>query len=37
MEKVSASMMSKALQVAYEKALGGFEVKGVKILDSAND
>ena len=30
-------MMSKALQVAYEKALGGFEVKGVKILDSAFD
>ncbi len=37
MEKVTESMMSKALQVAYEKAIGGFEVKGVKILDSAYD
>ena len=30
-------MMSKALQVAYEKAISGFEVKGVKLLDSAYD
>ena len=37
MEKVTESMMSKALQVAYDKAIGGFEVKGVKILDSAYD
>lgn len=37
MEKMTESMMSKALQVAYDKAIGGFEVKGVKILDSAYD
>lgn len=37
MEKVNESMMSKALQVAYEKAISGFEVKGVKLLDSAYD
>ena len=37
MEKTTESMMSKALQVAYEKAISGFEVKGVKLLDSAYD
>lgn len=37
MEKTNESMMAKALQVAYDKAIGGFEVKGVKILDSAYD
>ena len=37
MEKTTESMMSKALQVAYDKAIAGFEVKGVKLLDSAYD
>ena len=37
MEKVTESVMRKALHMAYEKAVGGFEVKGVKILDSAYD
>jgi hypothetical protein len=37
MEKTTVSMMNKALQVAYEKAISGFEVKGVKLLDSAYD
>ena len=37
MEKMTESMMGKALQVAYDKAISGFEVKGVKILDSAYD
>ena len=35
MEKVSASMISKALSIAYDKAINGFEVQGFKILDSS--
>lgn len=37
MEKVSPSMISKALSVAYDKAINGFEVQGFKILDSSFD
>ena len=37
MEKVSESMISKALSAAYDKAINGFEVQGFKILDSSYD
>ena len=37
MEKITESMISKALSVAYDKAINGFEVQGFKILDSSFD
>jgi hypothetical protein len=37
MEKYTESMISKALSVAYDKAINGFEVQGFKILDSSFD
>ncbi len=35
--ELNDSIMTKALSVAYEKAMKGFEVKGVKVFDSAYD
>lgn len=37
MEKYTESMIRKALSVAYDKAINGFEVQGFKILDSSFD
>lgn len=37
MEKYTESMVRKALSVAYDKAINGFEVQGFKILDSSFD
>ncbi len=35
--ELNQSLISKALSVAYEKAIDGFEFKGFKVLDSAYD
>jgi hypothetical protein len=37
MEKYTESMIRKALSIAYDKAINGFEVQGFKILDSSFD
>ena len=33
----NTSLMTKAINIAYDKALSGFEVKGVKVFDSSYD